>query len=92
MILDYLTITDSEVRNANGVLAQARQPVPPDAELVKLEARKQTLSQPTPDDPQLVQLREDFKQSEIQLSKIRLTAAEDLTWALINSPAFLFNH
>jgi len=92
LILDYLTITDSEVRNANGALAQARQPVPPDAELVKLEARKQTLSQPTPDDPQLVQLREDFKQSEIQLSKIRLTAAEDLTWALINSPAFLFNH
>ena len=54
--------------------------------------RKQILSQPTKDDPQLVQLRDDVKQSEAQLAKIRLTAAEDLTWALINSPAFLFNH
>ncbi len=91
-ILDYLTITNPQVRKANQELATARQPVPKDAELVKLEQRKQTLSEPTKDDPQLVQLRDDVKQSETQLSKIRLTAAEDLTWALINSPAFLFNH
>ncbi len=60
--------------------------------LVSLEKRKAELSQPTPDDPMLVQLREDAKQSTKQLENIRLTAAEDLTWALINSPAFLFNH
>jgi hypothetical protein len=40
----------------------------------------------------LIQLRNDAKQSAQQLERIRLTAAEDLTWALINSPAFLFNH
>lgn len=91
-ILDYLTITNPQVRKANQDLATAKQPVPKDAELVKLEQRKQTLSEPTKDDPQLVQLRDDVKQSEAQLTKIRLTAAEDLTWALINSPAFLFNH
>ena len=91
-ILDYLLITDGEVRKTKAALAQAKQAIPPDGKIVELEKRKQVLSQPTPDDPQLVQLREDVKQSELQLGKIRLTAAEDLTWALINSPAFLFNH
>ncbi len=38
------------------------------------------------------QLRADAEQSKTQLENIRLTAAEDLTWALVNSPAFLFNH
>ena len=76
----------------SGAVAAAGAAVPPDAKLVALEQRKVKLSQPTSDDPQLVQLRDDAKQSAQQLERIRLTAAEDLTWALINSPAFLFNH
>ena len=92
VLLDYLSITDAEIKKANEALAKSKQAVPPDGELTKLEERKKILSKATPDDPQLVQLREDVKQSEVQLAKIRLTAAEDLTWALINSPAFLFNH
>lgn len=91
-LIAYLGVTDKEILNAKAGLATARAPVPPDAELVALEKRKTQLSKPTPDDPQLVQLREDVKQSSLQVQKIRLTAAEDLTWALINSPAFLFNH
>jgi hypothetical protein len=39
----------------------------------------------------LERLKVDAEQSEKQLQAERLTAAEDLTWALINSPAFLFN-
>jgi hypothetical protein len=43
-------------------------------------------------DPKLVQLRRDAGLSQTQLGNKRLTAAQDLAWALINSPAFLFNH
>ena len=42
-------------------------------------------------DPKLVQLRQDSAQSKTLMANKRLTAAQDLTWALINTPAFLFN-
>ena len=32
------------------------------------------------------------KMSEQQMTNRRLTAVQDVAWALINSPAFLFNH
>ncbi len=89
---DYIAVTDAEVRKANDELAVAKRAVPPDEKLQALQQRKEFLSKPTPDDANLVRLRDDAKQSTTQLEKIRLTAAEDLTWALINSPAFLFNH
>jgi hypothetical protein len=47
---------------------------------------------PVPLDPKLVQLRADVKMSEQQATNARLTAVQDLAWALMNSPAFLFNH
>jgi len=43
-------------------------------------------------DAKLVQLRQDSTQSNAQMTNKRLTAAQDLTWALVNNPAFLFNH
>lgn len=89
---EYITKTDGDIRKAQQGVAAAGAAVPPDATLVALEKRKVELSQPTVDDPSLAQLRDDAKQSTQQLKRIRLTAAEDLTWALINSPAFLFNH
>ncbi len=91
-LVAYLGVTDADILKANEGLAAVRAPVPPDAVLVSLEKRKEQFSKPTTDDPQLVQLREDVNQSVKQMQNIRLTAAEDLTWALINSPAFLFNH
>jgi hypothetical protein len=38
-----------------------------------------------------VQLRLDTAMSVRQLTDKRLTMAQDLAWALINNPAFLFN-
>ena len=39
----------------------------------------------------LAQLEADVLVSESQLTNKRLTAAQDLVWALINHPSFLFN-
>ena len=88
----YVGATDEPLRKAKAALAEAKKPLPPDGALVSLEQLRERLSSETPDDPRLVQLREDVRHSERQLERERLTAAEDLTWALINSPAFLFNH
>ncbi|MEM9644414.1 MAG: DUF1549 and DUF1553 domain-containing protein, partial [Planctomycetota bacterium] len=91
-LVEYVGATDEKMQKAKSALAEAKKPVPPDEKLVLLKQRQEKLQQPTPDDPALVQLREDVRQSQMQTQNLRLTAAEDLTWALINSPAFLFNH
>ncbi len=74
------------------VLANARSPLPVDAQLVALETKHTDTQKPIQIDPKLVQLRRDAGLSQTQLGNKRLTAAQDLAWALINSPAFLFNH
>jgi hypothetical protein len=73
-------------------LAAAAQPLVPDPKLVALAADLAEASKPVPDDPAIVRLRSDLAASTQQLANRRLTAMQDLAWALINSPAFLFNH
>ena len=48
--------------------------------------------QPIPMDAKLLQMRRAVELSEEQLKNKRLTVAQDVVWALINSPAFLYNH
>ncbi|RMF42650.1 MAG: DUF1549 domain-containing protein, partial [Planctomycetota bacterium] len=91
-LVAYLKKSDGKWLELEAALAEARQPVPPDAELVGLQTKAKLLEVETPEDPALVQLRKDVEQSARQLKNRRLTIAQDLTWALINSPAFLFNH
>ncbi|MFN0129709.1 MAG: DUF1549 domain-containing protein [Verrucomicrobiales bacterium] len=73
-------------------LVSARAPVAPDARLSELQAAVATASQPIPVPPKIQRLRQDVAESIRQMADRRLTAAQDLTWALINSPEFLFNH
>ena len=58
----------------------------------KLKASFDVAQQPIPLDPQLVSLRQDVKYATQQRDHQRLTLVQDLAWALINSPEFLFNH
>ncbi|MBL9128104.1 MAG: hypothetical protein JNL97_10675, partial [Verrucomicrobiales bacterium] len=80
---DYLKAEFDRVR--------ALVPLPKDARLEELEQELARASRPVPVDPALLQLRLDAEASARQLAHKRLTAAQDITWALINTPAFLFN-
>ena len=73
-------------------LAMARKPLPEDPGLTQRKQAYAQASMPIPLDPDLVEWRRLANVSEAQHKNKRLTLAQDLTWALINSPAFLFNH
>ncbi|MFK7769751.1 MAG: DUF1549 domain-containing protein [Mariniblastus sp.] len=72
-------------------LAQKKTPIMVHPEIAKAREHLARVRKPVPADMELAQLEKDLKQSEIQLGNNRLTAAQDLAWALINSPSFLFN-
>jgi hypothetical protein len=82
---------DNELKRREQVLADARQPRPVDPQLEQLRQRLSEVSRPLPIDPKLAELRTAVDLSDRQLENARLTFAQDLAWALINSPAFLFN-
>jgi hypothetical protein len=82
----------ADLQKSKQGLATARVPLPPDAKLAELNGKLVDAQKPVMLDPKLVQLRRDSELSKQQIVNRRLTAAQDLAWALINSPAFLFNH
>jgi WD40 repeat protein len=88
----YVSTINPELKAARDALNQAKRPLPEDRQIVELQTRRKRFEAETPIDPALVQLRANVEQSKTQLTNSRLTAAEDLVWALVNSPAFLFNH
>jgi WD40 repeat protein/mono/diheme cytochrome c family protein len=83
--------SDAELQGKESALAIARQPLPIDPKLQTLQKQLAEVSKPVPPDGELERLRKDFEASKQQLANKRLTAAQDIAWALINSPAFLFN-
>jgi WD40 repeat protein/mono/diheme cytochrome c family protein len=91
-LVKYLDKTDARWNELKSAVATAKMPLPADEQLTTLNALAKSLETPTPDAKQLVQLRMDVEASKQQMANPRLTLAQDLTWALINSPAFLFNH
>jgi hypothetical protein len=88
----YFKAIDQPYRQKQQALAQAEQPLPEDPKLAQLRQRLAEAEQPVPEDATLARLRADLAMSTNQLESRRLTAAQDIAWALINSPAFLFNH
>ena len=73
-------------------LVAAQMPLPADPGLLALAAAIGVAETPVPDDPAILRLRADAAASANQIANRRLTTIQDLAWALINSPAFFFNH
>ncbi|WP_250846743.1 DUF1549 domain-containing protein [Aquisphaera insulae] len=92
LLMGYLRAMDTDLRAKTDALNASRAPLPEDARLAALRAQVDQAKLPVAADPSLQQLRHDVEQSIQQAASRRLTAAQDVAWALINSPAFLFNH
>ncbi len=88
---DYFLVEDSKLSTVEMQLAAARQPLPPNPELVILQQQLGKANTPLAEPASLARLKRDVEFSQRQLENIRITNAEDLAWALINSPSFLFN-
>ena len=88
----YYRSIDRDLVGRVRAVQEAEKPLPVDPRLQELRDQVELVSKPTPEDGRLVQLRRDVEVSTKQLQQERLTGAQDLVWALINSPSFLFNH
>jgi hypothetical protein len=89
---NYLKVSSAELKGLQANVQKESQALPEDEQVLVLAKRIERLGTPLPEDSRLLRLRADAKESEGQLVNARLTSAQDLVWALINSPAFLFNH
>ncbi len=87
----YHRSTDAGLLKQQQALYKAKLPVPEDPKLKELKAVLAAAERPVAIDPKLAQLRADAALSTTQLANQRLTGAQDLAWAIINNPSFLFN-
>lgn len=91
-IVSYLAENREEIVKLKNALNDARKPLPIDPKLIELRNTLAEYEKPLPIDPKLANYNRAVELSTNQLESPRLTAAQDVAWALINSPAFLFNH
>ena len=84
--------TDSVGQKLRAELVEAQKPLPADPGLVALAAAIGVAETPVPEESAILRLRADAGASANQIANRRLTTIQDLAWALINSPAFFFNH
>ena len=92
LLASYFRAVDTVLRSKIDALNASKAPLPVDPRLQQLRAQLEFAQRPVQPDPGLIELRRDLEMSVQQATSRRLTAAQDITWALINSPAFLFNH
>ena len=91
-LIEHLAAGDKETAAARAALVEAEKPLPPDPGLGEHRNAVAAAEQPVVVEALLASLRRDAALSRQQLANQRLTAAQDLAWALINTPGFLFNH
>ena len=89
---EYFRANDEELRKLQQAIDGARAPLPEDPIVAQFEQTIQRLSKTLPVDQDVAQLRQQLQISQQQLANKRLTAVQDLAWALINNPEFLYNH
>ena len=87
----YWRDNDPELKKRENAHAALLLPPPIDPGITQRRDAIAAAEQPIKLDAKLVQLRADAEQSKAQLANRRLTNAQDLTWALVNTPSFLFN-
>ncbi len=89
---DYHRAQDGELQKLSKAVADAKQPRPVDPELKEFQDKVARAQLPLAPDPLLVEMRRAAELSAKQLANRRLYGAQDIAWALLNTPAFLFNH
>lgn len=90
-LLKFHSRFDKVLKQHQQAVAESKKPRAVDPILKAMQENLAIANRPVPLDPLLKQLRHDVGLSGKQLANARLTAAQDISWALINSPAFLFN-
>ena len=89
---DYFRKQDGELQKRIKAFADAKKPRAKDKKLTELEGYVSRASAPLVEDPKLTSLKRAVELSKKQITNKRLYGAQDIAWALINNPAFLFNH
>ena len=87
----YWAEYDPELNKRRLAHGKAQMPVATDPGIIQRREALAKAELPVRLDPKLIELRADGVQSKLQLENKRLTGAQDIVWALINTPAFLFN-
>lgn len=91
-LTEWFGKSDATLVAKTSTLNEAKKPLPEAPGVTKRKERLKFANQEITEDTNLVRLRADVEFSTRQVAAKRLTAAQDLAWALINNPAFLFNH
>ena len=89
---DFFRGQDDQLKKLKTALANTKKPRPIDPKLKALQDAVARAEKPLPADPQLTVYKRAADLSTKQLTNKRLYGAQDIAWALINNPAFLFNH
>jgi len=90
-LTEHYRSVDSELQKLTTALAEAKKPRAIDPKLKERQEVYARAQEPVPVDPKLADLKRAVELSTKQVQTLRLVAAQDITWALINNPAFLFN-